>query len=430
MKKYYVQIDGKNYLFVLKNNELLLFENTNGNLKRIKTNSIQNKNEILQNALSGLLQTFEEEINKKIKNGEYSNIDEVFKDIKNIIGNINVPEFNTLISQINFENNEQYKEMLNRISKYFNELNLEKKKELVEEKIDINLQTLFTENGIKEYEISPSKSVITYEKDGVMYTFNNTNSNQTVYDTVLQNIEFDKMNSREQIDSEIERIMDLEGTHKYEENQNVDVNNLEDYEKTIADFLKKEYSYTNIKGIKPKNSNVIDGGWTVETTDGEIIPIFVTKDENGKLEVTFGKEKQINSKDSPKTETKQMDNDSKKIEEEIDRQTKEEQLIDIYTRFIYDGQNLTDEDIKIIETYINNEEEFNKLSENGQNLCQEILEQYNKVKEKNKTNARQYKLEPPKKTNENGMVYIGVVTFISGLVTGLFVFLFFKWFIS
>ena len=69
---------------------------------------------------------------------------------------------------INFESFEEYKIMLKHLSDRFNEMNVEEKRELIENKVDVDLRTLFAENGIKEYEVSPSKSVITYEKDDVV----------------------------------------------------------------------------------------------------------------------------------------------------------------------------------------------------------------------------------------------------------------------
>ena len=435
MNKHYIKIDGKDYIIVIKNNELNLFENNNGNVVKVNTNNYKTKEEMMQNALTGLMQIIEEEINENIKNKKYNSIEEITKDIKNKVCSINVPQFKTVINEVNFETNAEYKAMLKRLSEVFSKLDIEKKKQIVEEETNIDLKTLFTRNGIKEYEVSQNKSVITYEKDGKTYTFNNPDPNNTIYDVVLNDLNLEKMNSEEEIDKEIERIMELESQNKYQQNQTVDVNSLENYEKAITDFLKKEYSYINIKGIKPENSYIIDGGWIAETDNGEKIPIFVTKDANETLSVTFGKEKQISSSSSPETEMKQINADSEEIEKQIDSETKKQQLVTIYEKYIYNGESLTEEDKQVIESY-NNEEEFNKLSEETQIICQEILDEYNKEKDniqsKTNENGRQYKLIPPKnqpKPDEAGIAYIGIVTFLSGLITGLFVFTFFKLFL-
>ena len=220
--------------------------------------------------------------------------------------------------------------------------------------------------------------------------------------------------------------------NKYQENQTVDVNNLDDYKKQIADYLKKEYSYTNIKGIEPEDSTVIDGGWIVEQADGTKKLIFATRNENGTLSITFGEEKQVNSPKTPETEKITIDNDTKNIEEEIDEETKKQQLVELHQKYIINDETLSEEDIKLIETY-NNEEEFYKLPEESREICQEILNAYNglieeKQNEKNPSNGRQYRINPPK-GNNSGMAYVGIVTFLSGVITGIFVYLFYRMFI-
>lgn len=330
----------------------------------------------------------------------------------------------------NFESIEEYKQLIKNLSDSFNEMNVEEKRELIENQVDVDLRTLFAENGIKEYEVSPSKSVITYEKDGVVHTLVNTDPNTTIYDVIFKSIQFDKLNSREEIDREISRIIELERQHKYKENQTVDVNNLDDYKRQIADYLKKEYSYTNIKGIEPEDNSVIDGGWIVELSDGNKIPIFATRNENGTLSITFGKEKQVNSQTTPETEMREIDNDTKNIEGEIDIETKKEQLKELYQKYIIDDEELSEEDIKVIETY-SNEEEFDKLPEDVKEICQEILNTYNELnqeKDNTNSNGRQYKIEPPKQS-DSGMAYVGIVTFLSGVITGIFVYLFYRMFI-
>ena len=433
MKNHYIEVDGKKYILTLRNNELYLFENKDGKIEKVNQDEIKDKNEMIQNILKELLITIEEDINNKLKQGTYKNIDEITDEIKKRVGSINISQLNTIMRNENFETFEEYKMMLKHISDRFDEMDIENKKQLIENQVDVDLRTLFAENGIREYEVSPSKSVITYERDGVVHTLINTDSNTTIYDQIFKSIEFDKMTSREEIDREISRIIDLEREYKYSENETVDYNNLDDYKKEIADYLKKEYGYTNIKGINPEDSSVIDGGWIVELNDGNKIPIFAIRNENGTLQVTFGKEKQVSSSETPETETRQIDNATKKIEKEIDSQTKEQQLLELYQKFIIEGEELTEEGKTLLETYNNNEEEFYKLPQEVRDICQEMLNVYNemnKSKENENTNGRQYKLEPPKnKLEQSGMVYVGIVTFLSGVITGIFVYLFYRMFI-
>ena len=168
MKNHYIEIDGKRYILTLRNNELFLFENKNGKLEKINQNEIKDKNEMIKNSVKELLLIIEEDINKKLKQGSFKSIDEITNEIKKRVGNINVPQLKTIMRDINFESFEEYKIMLKHLSDRFNEMNVEEKRELIENKVDVDLRTLFAENGIKEYEVSPSKSVITYEKDDVV----------------------------------------------------------------------------------------------------------------------------------------------------------------------------------------------------------------------------------------------------------------------
>lgn len=427
MKNHYIEINGKKYILTLNNNELFLFENKDGKIVRINKNKIKNKNEIIKESLKEILLIIEEDINNKLKQGAYKSVDEITEDIKKRVGNINISQLDTKMKNTNFESIEEYKQLIKNLSDSFNEMNVEEKRELIENQVDVDLRTLFAENGIKEYEVSPSKSVITYEKDGVVHTLVNTDPNTTIYDVIFKSIQFDKLNSREEIDREISRIIELERQHKYKENQTVDVNNLDDYKRQIADYLKKEYSYTNIKGIEPEDNSVIDGGWIVELSDGNKIPIFATRNENGTLSITFGKEKQVNSQTTPETEMREIDNDTKNIEGEIDIETKKEQLKELYQKYIIDDEELSEEDIKVIETY-SNEEEFDKLPEDVREICQEILNTYNKQEENTNSNGIQHRIKPLK-GNNSGMAYVGIVTFLSGVITGIFVYLFYRMFI-
>ncbi len=434
MKNHYIEVDGKRFILTLRNSELFLFENKNGKVEKINQNDIKDKRELINNSLRELLLIIEEDINNKLKQGSFNSVDEIANEIKKRVGSINIPQLKTVMGDIDFESYEQYRLMLKDLSDRFNEMNIEEKKELIENQIDVDLRTLFAENGIKEYEVRPSKSVITYEKDGIVHTLINTDPNTTIYDQIFKSIQFDKLNSREEIDREISRIIELERKNKYGENKTVDVNNLDNYKKQIADYLKKNKNYTNIKGIEPEDSSVIDGGWIVELNDGEKKLIFATKNENGTLSITLGKEKQVTSQDTTETENKNIDNDSKNIEGEIDSQAKAEQLLDLYRRFIHEGQELTDEDKKLLETYNQNEEELYKLPETEREIAQEMLNTYNEMNQKTNTNttAKQYKIEPPKQTNkkdESGMAYVGIVTFLSGVITGIFVYLFYRMFI-
>ena len=112
---------------------------------------------------------------------------------------------------------------------------------------------------------------------------------------------------------------------------------------------------------------------------------------------------------------------------------KEEQLKNIYLK-LQNEEELTDEEKEIIDFY-RDEQNYYQLSTEGQELCKEIIEICDSLeKEKNPelTNQNVKKLgewPKPNRTDENAFAYIGIVTFLSGLITGMVVYEFFKLFV-
>ena len=131
MKDHYIEIDGKKYILTLRNNELFLFENKNGKIEKINKNEIKDKNEMIRNSLKEMLVIIEEDINNKLKQGSYKNIDEITDETKKRVGSINLPQLNTIMRDINFESFEEYKMMLKHLSDRFNEMNSDEKRELI-----------------------------------------------------------------------------------------------------------------------------------------------------------------------------------------------------------------------------------------------------------------------------------------------------------
>ena len=429
MNKHIVYVNGKMYIFYLKNNKLNLFEYVNG--RPVMVNP-KEKNDMASAAIPGLLEIIKGKIEDKIKKNEYKSLEDIKNDIDKAIKGINFTEAQKLMAGFNFENTKEYEETLKYLYEKFEKQNenIELKKELIEQNIDVNIKELFEKHGISEYEVGNSKSVITYMKNGIPHTLSYSSLDTNIYEVILQSIEFDKMHSEEEIDSEIERVLENASQFKYTKNENQEMGEIESSTspvipmEEIKEVLKREYNITQIKGIKPQDLGVINGAFLVDFGEGWE-PIFITR-EDGILKVSFGKEKEIDN--SGKVETKQTETKHKEIQEDIDEVAKEEQIKDIYLK-IQNEEELTTEEKEVIDFY-RDEQHFYELSEEGQEMCLEIIEITDQKEEKLGLEHSGYvkKLgEMPKpKPDENAFAYIGIVTFLSGLVTGLFVYGFFK----
>ena len=427
MNKHIIQINGKTYIFYLKNSVLTLFEYVNGTLEIVDI-----KNDKV--AISGLLEIIKQEIEQKISKNEYKSLEEIKKDIDDKIGGINFMEDQNIMQRLNFENSKEYDEALKYLYNRFEDQNkeIELKKEIIEENIDINLKELFEKHGISEYEVGTNKSVITYMKNGMPHTLSYSNLDSNIYDVIIQSIEFDKMHSEEEIDAEIERVLETEKQFRFTENETIQTNELEDPMDEIKDYIRKEYNIQQIYGIKSGDTNVMDGALLIDIGNGWE-PIFVTK-ENGVLKVTFGNEKEIN--EDGKVELNQTETGDKELKKDVNAFTKEEQLKEIYLK-LQNGKQITDEDKEIIAFYKKDEYNFYQLSKEGQEICKEIftitddLEKENNPELNKEGNVKKLGEwpKPTPKPEENAFAYIGLVTFLSGLITGIFVYAFFKLFI-
>ena len=427
MNKHIIQINGKTYIFYLKNSVLTLFEYVNGTLEIVDI-----KNDKV--AISGLLEIIKQEIEQKISKNEYKSLEEIKKDIDDKIGGINFMEDQNIMQRLNFENSKEYDEALKYLYNRFEDQNkeIELKKEIIEENIDINLKELFEKHGISEYEVGTNKSVITYMKNGMPHTLSYSNLDSNIYDVIIQSIEFDKMHSEEEIDAEIERVLETEKQFRFTENETIQTNELEDPMDEIKDYIRKEYNIQQIYGIKSGDTNVMDGALLIDIGNGWE-PIFVTK-ENGVLKVTFGNEKEIN--EDGKVELNQTETGDKELKKDVNAFTKEEQLKEIYLK-LQNGKQITDEDKEIIAFYRKDEYNFYQLSKEGQEICKEIftitddLEKENNPELNKEGNVKKLGEwpKPTPKPEENAFAYIGLVTFLSGLITGIFVYAFFKLFI-
>lgn len=456
MNRHIININGKTFVFYLKGKRLDVFMYKNGPQK-VDFTTFKNPNQTKELLTKGIIEMFKREMIINIKNKRYSSLESLEKDFLEKISSIENPEVKDILK--NIKSNKDYTDAMKELTTTLqNEIdNVEEKKELIEKKLDIDLKELFERNGITEYEISPSKksTLIVYKgKSGIPHTIINNNPNMSIYDVVVKNLQFDYANTEnieKEIDKQAQNIIETEGKHTYTENETVDGKNIEGYLEEIKDYILKNRSdIKKVYGIKPSN-NALDSALILESDKG-FEPIIVTRENNGNLKINFPNKKQVN-KDETTTNLKQdakkdttekylnkisneseIDNIITKLNEnkfikEEEKDNLKTKLSNIYSKINADDK-LTDEDNKII-SLITETDLYNKIIyqiPEIKDVCDEIIKSQDNVQIKEQETNKVKKIEPPK--DKNAFIELTLVTFLSGLISGLFVYSFFKTFIK
>ena len=267
MNKRIVTINGVNYVFVLDGKMVSAFKYKNGMPQIIDphfaTNSIMNQ------TIIETIQLIKDELKKEIISKKYTKTDDYHNEFQKRLHDTEIPILKKF-GKIDLTRRKEYGEALKELDETFKMTleNKETKKDAVEKNIDVNLQTLFKENGITEYKVSKSGSVITYMKDGIPHTINQVNPDTNIYEIIIQNIEFDKMNNRDEIDKSIKEAMETQRRTVLHENDTVAISKAEYPLDQIADYLKENYHIKNIYGVRQTDKTITDGTIMVDFGEG------------------------------------------------------------------------------------------------------------------------------------------------------------------
>ena len=356
MNKRIVTINGVNYVFVLDGKMVSAFKYKNGMPQIIDphfaTNSIMNQ------TIIETIQLIKDELKKEIISKKYTKTDDYHNEFQKRLHDTEVPILKKF-GKIDLTRRKEYGEALKELDETFKMTleNKETKKDAVEKNIDVNLQTLFKENGITEYKVSKSGSVITYMKDGIPHTINQVNPDTNIYEIIIQNIEFDKMNNREEIDKSIKEAMETQRRTILHENDTVAISKAEYPLDQIADYLKENYHIKNIYGVRQTDKTITDGTIMVDFGEG-FKPVFVKLEDSGKTKISFGEAKQIDNNHNV-TPQKASNVDTKK-QDDIN-QNVDEYIIDNTLNSIEEkeknGQAITQEEQDILDKYKESDEE-------------------------------------------------------------------------
>ena len=418
MNKRIVTINGENFIFVKNGKKVCVFEYKNGMPQIINPHFATNR--IINQTIIETINLIKDEIKEEIKQKKYTKTEDYHNEFEKRLKEADIPVLKKF-GTIDLTGRKEYKEALKELDEtYKNTLeNKEIKKEAVKKNIDVDLQTLFKENGITEYKVNRTSSVITYVKDGIPHTINQTNPNTNIYEIILQSIKFDKMNNREEIDKSIKDAMETQRNTALRENDTVNIDKAEYPIDQIADYLKENYHIKNIYGIRQTDKTITDGMLMVDFGKG-FQPIFVKLEENGQTKISFGEEKQIDNTKSV-TETKVNMEDEKKeddLNQNIDNYLVDNTFDKIHEK-LKTNTPLTEEEKKLLKEYEDSKERT-ELPDETKETAEEAYEEVKNSDnlQKNSAKVKVKRLTSPKFT-QAAFANPLFLTFISGAAFGL-----------
>ena len=418
MNKRIVTINGENFIFVKENKKVTVFKYKNGMPQIIDPHFATNR--IINQTIIETINLVKDEIKKEIEQKKYTKTSDYHNEFEKRLKDADIPVLKKF-GKIDLTGRKEYKEALKELDETYKSTleNKETKKEAVKKNIDVDLQTLFKENGITEYKVSNTGSVITYVKDGIPHTINQINPNTNIYEIILQSIKFDKMNNREEIDKSIKDTMETQRNTALRENDTVNIDKAEYPIDQIADYLKENYHIKNIYGIRQTDKTITDGMLMVDFGKG-FQPIFVKSEENGQTKISFGEEKQIDNTKSV-TETKVNMEDEKKeddLNQNIDNYLVDNTFDKIHEK-LKTNTPLTEEEKDLLKEY-EVPEERTELPDETKETAEEVYEEVKDSDNLQKANAKVKvkRLTPPKFT-QAAFANPLFLTFISGAAFGL-----------
>ena len=418
MNKRIVTINGENFIFVKENQKVTVFKYKNGMPQIIDPHFATNR--IINQTIIETINLVKDEIKKEIEQKKYTKTSDYHNEFEKRLKDADIPVLKKF-GKIDLTGRKEYKEALKELDETYKSTleNKETKKEAVKKNIDVDLQTLFKENGITEYKVSNTGSVITYVKDGIPHTINQINPNTNIYEIILQSIKFDKMNNREEIDKSIKDAMETQRNTALRENDTVNIDKAEYPIDQIADYLKENYHIKNIYGIRQTDKTITDGMLMVDFGKG-FQPIFVKLEKNGQTKISFGEEKQIDNTKSV-TETKVNMEDEKKeddLNQSIDNYLVDNTFDKIHEK-LKTNTPLTDEEKKLLKEY-EDSKEHTELPDETKETAEEVYEEVKNSDNLQKNSAKvKVKRLTPAKFTQAAFTNPLFLTFISGAAFGL-----------
>lgn len=401
-----ISINNKNYEYIIKDNQISIFQNIEGHLNPLNSKEIKENEPLLTKTVENILDIIKEEISNNIKNGKYKNEQEIKEELNKKINSVSTPQLNKVLNSVDVFAMDNSKECLKYLFEEFERQNnsIENKQEMIKQNIDPNIENIFKENGITEYEMNPYTSTVVYYQNGNPTTITK-NNDETIYESLLRQINLDKLTSKDEINRAIQSTMNTLSNVTYTTNIAKDINQMNQQTQSLAHQIDK-FNPSKMYGFNQKQGEMI----LSDFEEGQK-PINIDQNQN----INIGQEVTIDGDQKINTETQSLNEIN--MEQQLNDNNIEYKIAQMYKN-VMNGEVLTNDEEELL-NYYNDLTNQIRLSEKAQNLISEINANKKETKKEidlQKEKPKILKMEFKNNQMPNAFVDISVLCLITASI--------------
>lgn len=401
-----ISINNKNYEYIIKDNQISIFQNIEGHLNPLNPKEIKENEPLLTKTVENILDIIKEEISNNIKNGKYKNEQEIKEGLNKKINSVSTPQLNKVLNSVDVFAMDNSKECLKYLFEEFERQNnsIENKQEMIKQNIDPNIENIFKENGITEYEMNPYTSTVVYYQNGNPTTITK-NNDETIYESLLRQINLDKLTSKDEINRAIQSTMNTLSNVTYTTNIAKDINQMNQQTQSLAHQIDK-FNPSKMYGFNQKQGEMI----LSDFEEGQK-PINIDQNQN----INIGQEVTIDGDQKINTETQSLNEIN--MEQQLNDNNIEYKIAQMYKN-VMNGEVLTNDEEELL-NYYNDLTNQIRLSEKAQNLISEINANKKETKKEidlQKEKPKILKMEFKNNQMPNAFVDISVLCLITASI--------------
>ena len=401
-----ISINNKNYEYIIKDNQISIFQNIEGHLNPLNSKEIKENEPLLTKTVENILDIIKEEISNNIKNGKYKNEQEIKEELNKKINSVSTPQLNKVLNSVDVFAMDNSKECLKYLFEEFERQNnsIENKQEIIKQNIDPDIENIFKENGITEYEMNPYTSTVVYYQNGNPTTITK-NNNETIYESLLRQINLDKLTSKDEINRAIQSTMNTLSNVTYTTNIAKDINQMNQQTQSLAHQIDK-FNPSKMYGFNQKQGEMI----LSDFEEGQK-PINIDQNQN----INIGQEVTIDGDQKINTETQSLNEIN--MEQQLNDNNIEYKIAQMYKN-VMNGEVLTTDEEELL-NYYNDLTNQIRLSEKAQNLISEINANKKETKKEidlQKEKPKILKMEFKNNQMPNAFVDISVLCLITASI--------------
>ena len=401
-----ISINNKNYEYIIKDNQISIFQNIEGHLNPLNSKEIKENEPLLTKTVENILDIIKEEISNNIKNGKYKNEQEIKEELNKKINSVSTPQLNKVLNSVDVFAMDNSKECLKYLFEEFERQNnsIENKQEMIKQNIDPNIENIFKENGITEYEMNPYTSTVVYYQNGNPTTITK-NNDETIYESLLRQINLDKLTSKDEINRAIQSTMNTLSNVTYTTNIAKDINQMNQQTQSLAHQIDK-FNPSKMYGFNQKQGEMI----LSDFEEGQK-PINIDQNQN----INIGQEVTIDGDQKINTETQSLNEIN--MEQQLNDNNIEYKIAQMYKN-VMNGEVLTNDEEELL-NYYNDLTNQIRLSEKAQNLISEINANKKETKKEidlQKEKPKVLKMEFKNNQMPNAFVDISVLCLITASI--------------